>query len=309
MVGQPRKGAFATDSAAPSAMSTEATSTFTLDLPTATTTESVLPSNSRPNKRVITGGSIAGVLVLLVFFLFFLLRRRRRQKNEGPDSKDFFRYRAQTPIFGTPASGVEPSFTAAKLVASPTERARQLPLPPSTQAGTPASLVPLRLPPTSATAPTNSGTVRGATRASPAPVARRMPVRTVPQTFTGTTNSAPLPSPRGYPPSLIPPVARPEPTSPPTPAPPLALNTSSLPPRDQKIPLTSSTASTLVPVSELDAVGRGNHNIHVLAQEVAAVLMQTRVHSGTPTGDENSENSLDRTESPAPPKYTRVSVV
>ncbi|KAF5378531.1 hypothetical protein D9615_007194 [Tricholomella constricta] len=322
----PGQGAFATNSAIPSAPPATVTTTIivpafitsaptssTNDLPLPTTTSVTATASSdhneaRSNKGATIGGSVAGgtiFLVLLALFAFILLRRRHNRPDR-PDSKDFFRYQAQTPQFNT--HGDRDMFVSAKPVPSATstpERARRTALPPSTvssPASVPSALVPQRASP--AVNPMNLS-------------------RTSIATAQGA-GSTPTNSPGAHPMRMHPPAAQTAlhfPAPPPLAAAAAAAACPASPPlADKKLPLTAGTLPPVAAVSTMPLAGDvdggvQSPNIHALAREVAAVLMQSPqpVRARPPTAgahaSSSSVGSLSRAESPAPPRYTRASVM
>ncbi|KAF8063965.1 hypothetical protein FPV67DRAFT_195606 [Lyophyllum atratum] len=276
------QGAFATNSAvvptpvsAP-AMITSATSNTSS---ATTTTPTSAPPSKNKNGAVIGGSVVGGVVGLSLLALLGYILCRRRKNRERRGSKDFFRYKAQTPTLG----GVNESFLPSKLVSPPTDQSRATQLPASTYSSPskysspssmPSALAPQRLPPaaqpaniSSAASPSNKNTTNS-------PPSRRLP----------PIVTAPPPPP----PASV--VAAPKPLPPPPPSSPLVDQKSPAPEREGASP-----------------------NIHVLAREVAAVLMQNPQTTGAQqTGravrTSSSMNSMNRTESPAPPRY-RASVL
>lgn len=281
------QGAFATNSAAVPTATTSVTTTSSLtsssitssstsDFPAATTTPSPTAAPKSTDGTIIGGAVAGGVVGLILVTLLALLLFRRHKRRQRRGSKDFFRYKAQTPTLG----GASETFLPSKLVSPPTDRSRTTQLPPSSYsspASQPSTLAPQRL----------------------SPAAR-------PSELVGAAASALKKNPAGSPPArrVAPPVL---PTPPPPPPAPLAAATAPVPPPQPPAP----SVDKKVPTPERDA---GSPNIHVLAREVAAVLLQSPQQpagaqpSNVGNRTSSSMNSLNRTESPAPPRY-RASVL
>ncbi|RDB18143.1 hypothetical protein Hypma_000615 [Hypsizygus marmoreus] len=259
-----------TSSSTPTPSSSPSPSQTPTQSPSPTPTPSSSSTTARPT---IIGASIGGsaiLILLLTLLTCLILRRRRARRRDRPASKDFFRYKAQTPTL--PSSST--TFSSARLVASPADRARLL------QA---ASL---------------GGSVGGTAQSTPV----SLPIPLVPQRMGQASSSG---------------------------------STSA----SQQSSSTShagmgTTRGVLGAFPAPPALGekkgsRGSMqerepaNIQVLAREVAAVLMRDPQQAGRGGGagadagaggsgdrrDSTGLGLMDRVESPAPPKYTRMSGV
>lgn len=218
-----------------------------------------------------------GTVVIFIVFCALLAFCRRRHRAR-PGSRDFFRYKAQSPELGT--SSTNTVFTPVKMITSPSPSPSAALLhmaePPlnsmqTTATSSPASLVPQRLQRGNSARAANPTHYPNSSNASN--------VNSRSEERPSTREGAPSRSPR-------------RPLPPPTLDPPASM--------DHK---TSAT-------SLLGAKGRdsASTNIHVLAREVAAVLMQNPQnvrHAARVDGGESSsrDSTHGRTESPAPPQY------
>ncbi|GLB44289.1 hypothetical protein LshimejAT787_1602190 [Lyophyllum shimeji] len=212
------QGAFATNPAAvptaPGPATTAAPSTSTADASNSTSVLTVASTSATPSPTAaaksmngtIIGGSVGGgvvglaILVILAFILFRRCKRRNRR-----DSKDFFRYNAETPTLGAPKETFFPS----KLVSPPsTDRSRTTALPPSSYsspASQPSTLVPQRPSPTVRTTDLTGGAAASPAKKTPTSpaAARRVPPLVMP------TARQPLPPPPVPAPAPPPPPPRP----------------------------------------------------------------------------------------------------
>ncbi|KAG6831373.1 hypothetical protein H0H87_005303 [Tephrocybe sp. NHM501043] len=187
------QSAFATAAPEPPSqgnIETTSTSTSSSTAPARSFEPSIPPSSTAsaasttPKKNAIIAGSVVGGVVFLAL-LVLLTRILLRYYSRGPrrSSKDFFRYRAQTPVLGGPSSN---SFNPDLLITSPDAHQALLASPTeSTPMSAPSTLTPLTPahPYSSATPITEHSSTENSTTSPsrPRPLPQLSPPRPPPQ--------------------------------------------------------------------------------------------------------------------------------